>query len=176
MPQGFSQQIVKAADGESISVDDATDPFIKKGVAYWRSLCGKRRFPSRGDLVLRAMAPFISHVAILRVIDGGQDYQFGFAGDAQVSAFKVPFKDIRVSQIEIAAPHFGKLLRAAYDEAYRAAVPLAIRGRVDLGTDVTTPHYHETAFLPLGETDDAVDHLLLIGVLTPKPFWDAPEN
>ncbi|HEY2032148.1 MAG TPA: hypothetical protein VGH02_00535 [Rhizomicrobium sp.] len=172
MSDSLPQEIVKSADGENITVDEVTDRNVQLGVAYWRALCGGRRFPARTDLTLRAMTPFISHVVILRVIDGGADYEYGFAGDAHIRAFKVPFKGIRVSQIEAAAPDFGKLLRAAYDRARSAATPFAVRGRVDMGFGKATPHYHETAFLPLGDSDDAVDHLLIVGVQIPRPFWD----
>jgi hypothetical protein len=40
--------------------------------------------------------------------------------------------------------------------------------------DNTKSLFHETAFLPLGANDLAVDHLLIVGVQVPTPFWDIP--
>ena len=39
-----------------ISVDEVANGLVQRAVAYWRSLCGARRFPARSDLTLRGLA------------------------------------------------------------------------------------------------------------------------
>jgi hypothetical protein len=159
-----------------IAPEDARNPFVRMGVAYWRSLCGQRKFPAHGELTLRGMAPFMTYIVIIAVIDGGADYEFRYVGDAQRQAFKTYFKGMRVTQIEAAAPELGGLLRSVYDLVRSAGVPFAVRGRVDHEPAGSMFLYHETVFLPLGTSDDAVDHLLIAGVQIPEPFWNIPEE
>jgi hypothetical protein len=159
-----------------VPIAEATDRHVKAGIDYWQSLRAERPFPARSALTLRGMAAFLAHTVIVRVIGGGADYEYRFAGDAQNRVFRMPLKGIRVSQIEAVLPQLGATLRGVYDSARTTAAPFVVRGRLLLDTFDSGPSYHETAFLPLGESDDAVDHLLLVGVNLPKPFWDIPEQ
>jgi hypothetical protein len=159
-----------------IAPEDARNPFVRMGVVYWRSLCGQRKFPARDQLTLRGMAPFMPYSVIIAVIDGGADYEFRYVGEAQRQAFKTYFKGMRVTQIEAAAPELGGVLRSVYEIVRFSGAPFAVRGRVDHEPPGSKFLYHETAFLPLGESDDAVDHLLIAGVQIPEPFWNIPEE
>ena len=75
---------------------------------------------------------------------------------------------MRLTQIEAAAPELGSVLRAAYEQARAFGEPFIVRGRVDENLPDTILLFHETAFLPLGASDSAVDHLLLVGVQVPR--------
>lgn len=163
------------ADGVTMaSIGDARSPFVKKGVDYWQALRGQRRFPARGDLALRGMAPFLPHVVIIGVIDGGADYEYRYVGEAERQAFKTYFKGIRLTQIEAHAPEFGRILRSAYEQVRSVGLPFIVRGRSDLENSQSS--YHESAFLPLGTNEEAVDHLLIVGVQVPEPFWELPAD
>ncbi len=157
-----------------ISLDEARNPFVKLGVEYWRSLCGNRKFPARSDLTLRGMAAVLPYIVIIAVVDSGADYEFRYVGDAQREAFKTYFKGMRVGQIEAVVPELGAILRGVYEHARSTGLPFAIRGRVDHEPEGSKFLFHETAFLPLGASDTAVDHLLIVGVQIPEPFWDIP--
>ncbi|MEI9997135.1 MAG: PAS domain-containing protein [Rhizomicrobium sp.] len=165
---------VPAADAALISLDAAVNPFVKQAVAYWRSVRGERRFPARADLTLRGMAAILPYVVIVAVIGEGADFEYRYAGEAQRIAFKVPLKGIRVTQIEAVLPKLGHVLRGVYEQVRAQAVPLLVRGRVDHEPANSKLLYHETAFLPLGADDAAVDHLLIAGVQIPQPYWDIP--
>jgi hypothetical protein len=143
-------------------------------VAYWRSLCGQRRFPARAELTLRGIAPILPHSVIVEVIDQGTDYEYRYVGDIQREAFKTYFKGIRVTQIEAAAPRLGGVLRAAYEAVRSTGEPFIARGQIDHDLPGGIFFYHETVFLSLGANDEAVDHLLIVGVQVPEPFWDIP--
>jgi hypothetical protein len=137
-------------------VENARNLHVVAAVAYWRSLCGQRQFPARSDLTLRGMASFIPFSLIVAVI-------------AERKAFKRDFKGMRVSQIEKEVPSFGRVLRATYDEARSRGRPFGVRGLADHKPDGAWLPYHESVFLPLGASDDAVDHLLITGVSIERP-------
>jgi hypothetical protein len=169
--------VAPVTDGATvIAIEDAVNPFVKAGVAVWQSLCGQRKFPARADLTLRAMAPFLPYAVIIAVIEDGADFEFRYVGEAQREAFKTYFKGMRVSQIEAVAPELGGLLRGAYGLAASTGVPFAVRGRVDHEPPGSKFLYHESVFLPLGASDATVDHLLVVGVQIPEPFWNIPES
>jgi len=139
----------------------------------WRKgLRGRRRFPARADMTLRGLAPILPYAVIVSVIDGGADFEFRYVGEAQREAFKTSFKGLRVSQIESVLPELGEMLRDVYEQARATGTPFIVRGRVDHEPANSKFLYHETVFLPLGASDAAVDHLLVVGVQIPTPFWD----
>jgi hypothetical protein len=101
----------------AVPLDNAVNPYVKKAIAYWRSLCGGRRFPARADMTLRGLAAILPYAVIIGVIDGGADFEFRYVGEAQREAFNTSFKGLRVSQIEAAVPELGTLLRGVYEQA-----------------------------------------------------------
>ena len=161
-------------DAEVLSVDVAINPFVKMGATYWRSLCGQRRFPARSDLTLRGTAPFLPYSVIIAVIGGGADFEYRYVGESQRQAFKASFKGLRLTQIEAVVPQLGGVLRAAYQQVRARGEPFLIRGRIDHEPADSRLLYHESAFLPLGVSDAAVDHILIVGVQIPEPFWRIP--
>lgn len=174
MPQSPLPAHQEVDDVQIHSIDDAKAPCVQQGVAYWRSLCGLRRFPARADLTLRGMAPFLPHSVIIEVIGHGVDYEYRYVGDIQRQAFKTYFKGIRVTQIEAVAPRLGGVLRAAYETVRSTGDPFIARGQIDHDLPGGIFRYHETAFLPLSANDGVVDHLLIVGVQVLEPFWDIP--
>ena len=158
-------------DAAVAPVEDAKSPFVKAGVAYWAMVKAERRFPARAELTLRGLAPFLPYSVIVGVIDGGADFEYRYVGDAQRQAFKTYFKGLRVSQIEAAAPELGALLRGVYEQVRSSGVPFLVRGRLGEEGDDARFRFHETAFLPIGADGTTVDHLLVVGVQVPEPFW-----
>ena len=156
------------------SIAEAKAPCVQQGVAYWRSLCGQKRFPARADLTLRGMARVLTHSVIIEVLDRGADYEYRYVGDIQRQAFNTDFKGVRVTQIEAIAPKLGGVLRAAYERVRSTGEPFITRGRIEHDLPGGKFLYHETAFLPLGGDGCTVDHLLIVGVQVPEPFWDIP--
>ncbi len=160
----------------SFPVDDARSSYVKAGVEYWRSLCADKRFPARAELTLRGMALFLPYSVILNVIGDGADYEFKYVGDAQRQAFGKQFKGLLVTQIEATAPKLGAVLLRAYEHARSSGMPFIVRDRLDRETSDATAQFYETAFLPLGTSGHSVDHLLIVGVQIPEPFWQVSED
>lgn len=176
MPQSFLPPDLLASGSVTVPIEEAGNPLVKKSVEYWRSVRGERQFPARAELTLRGMAKFLRYTLIVRVIDGGVDYEFVYVGDAQREAFRSYFKGLRVTQIEATAPEFGRVFRGVYDIIRTNAVPFIVRGRSSAETASSETAYHESAFLPLGASNAAVDHILIVGVRIPKPYWDMSEK
>ena len=61
----------------------------------------------------------------------------------------------------------------AAGQAQASGIPFLVRGPL---TEEGETRYHETVFLPLGANDGAVDHLLVVGVQVPEPFWQYIDN
>jgi hypothetical protein len=167
----------QSADGATVTaVENARNPLVKTAVDYWLSLCGQRRFPARDKLTLRGMASFLPCTVIAAVVDNGADYEYRYVGEAQRQAFRTYFKGMRVTQIEAALPELGAILRSAYEQIRSTGAPFLVRGPVDHEPARPQFRYHESAFLPLGASDAAVDHLLIVGVHVPTPFWELPNE
>ena len=158
-PEASSVHIVAPEALDSTSVSQA--------VRYWMSLKGARKFPSRQDMALRDMTPFLRNVVLIRVIDKGADFEYRIAGDAHVQAHGLNFQGMRVSQVEALAPEQGKKTRATYEYVRLLGEPFAVRGWV--GRDVPEAKfcYYETAFLPLGINGE-VDHILVVTAYAPR--------
>ncbi|MGN6149914.1 MAG: hypothetical protein ACTHPD_15355 [Rhizomicrobium sp.] len=176
MSQSFLPPHLLAPGSLTASIDEAGNPLVKQSIAYWRSLKGERRFPARDTLSLRGMAAFLRYTIIVHVLDRAADYEFTYVGDAQREAFKSYFKGLRVSQLQATAPEFGNVLRGVYDIMRANGVPFIVRGRTGTEPVDSKSAYFESAFLPLGASDAAVDHILVVGVRIPEPFWDLSEK
>jgi hypothetical protein len=157
-----------------LSLTDAINPHVKRAIEYWNGLRGERCFPARGELTLRGMAAILPYCVIVSVVDSGADYEYRYVGEEQRQAYGIQFKGLRLSKIEAAAPQLGMLLRGAYETVRAHGQPFVVRGRLASGSKDTALLYHESVFLPLGAA--AVDHILIVGVRVPRPFWEIPSN
>lgn len=142
------------------SIDDAESSVIRDGIAYWHTLRGGRRFPDRAQVTLRGLGRLARYAILVRVIDGGNDYEYRFVGNVPVSAIGVDFQGKRMS-----APEVGAVMRANYrqklfDQVVRTGQAWVFKSRLidDLGLKL--PVRSETVYLPLGQDEGAVDHLL----------------
>jgi hypothetical protein len=151
-----------------VTLDDVENPLVRVGVAYWRSLRGAKSLPARAQLMPRDMSGILRNIVILRVIDGGKDYEYRVVGDNQVQSYGFNFQNLRISQIVAVAPEFGKLMLGIYEHVRSTAEPFAVRGWI--GKDVPDARfvYHESVFLPLGADGKTVDHELIVSAYVPR--------
>jgi hypothetical protein len=146
----------------AVTLDELDSPALKLAADYWRSRLNGRRFPAREDLHPRDIAGILRNTALVKVIDGGADYEYRIVGDAQAQAYAVSLQGRRVSEIALAAPWFGNIAAFTYDYVRRSGEPLALRGGVGREFPEAKFVYNENVLLPLGASDDAVDHLLIV--------------
>jgi hypothetical protein len=174
MSQSFLPSHLLASGSVTAPIAEAGNALVKKSIGYWNAVRGQRSFPPRKELTLRGMAAFLPYALIVRFLEGGADYEFAYVGDAQRQMFDSYFKGLRISELEATAPALGKVLRGVYDTIRVNGRPFLVRGRTSVDPENSKEAYYESAFLPLGV--DAVDHILIVGVRVPKPYWDIPDD
>ena len=151
----------KSPLGEPVDIATIREPLLHQAMAVWNEHRGAARFPPREAMTPRAMAPFLRNVVLVRVVEGGKDYEFRIVGDAIVQVQGGAFQGLTLTDIDAKLPGYGASLRPLYDQLVAAGEPQAYRGHVPDGP-VKRAFSHETILLPLG-TDAAVDHILVVG-------------
>jgi hypothetical protein len=175
MSQTFADTKHEEDSTPALDIDSAQNVVIRKAINYWHSVCGARSFPARSDLTLRGLANVLRYTVIVSVIEAGADYEYRFVGDAEREAYKTDFKGVRLSAIEATAPKFGAILRTTYERVRSERKPILIRARVDHPSADEWLPFHETVFFPLGVTDNAVDHILIVSIGMPDPGLQKPD-
>ncbi|MEJ1969180.1 MAG: PAS domain-containing protein [Rhizomicrobium sp.] len=151
-----------------IALEALENAVTRTATNYWRMLRGARNLPPRAALSPRDMRAILRNVVLLRLIDGGRDYEYRIVGDMFAWAYDKQFRGLCLSQVEKAAPEHGARMRGLYEHVRATAVPLAIQGWV--GRDVPDSNfvYYETVLLPLGDDGQTVDHILVTSFYVPK--------
>jgi hypothetical protein len=140
-------------------LDELETAPLKMAVEYWQSVRGARLFPSRRELKPRAIASVLPHLALLKVIDGGADFEHRIVGDAQVRAFRVRMQNRRFSEIAAEAPELVSVSKSLFLKVVQTRAPLCWRARTGYDTVDVVFKEVEGVALPLGETDEAVDYV-----------------
>ncbi len=151
-----------------VSLDDLDNAVVRTGAAYWRALKAGRRLPARTQLRPRDMTGILRNIVLLKVLDGGKDYEYRITGDAHVQAYGLSFQDMRVSQIVAMAPDFGRMMLGLYEHVRVTRDPFAVRGWVGREIPDARFVYYESAFLPFAEDGENVDHILVVSMYVPK--------
>jgi hypothetical protein len=154
-----------SALGERVPVDTMRDPLLGQALAVWKEQKGSARFPSREAMTPRAMAPFLRNIVLVRVIEGGKEYEFRVVGDAMVQVQGAGFQGLTLSEIDKQLPGYGSALRPIYDELVATGEPRVYRGKVERAP-IKRAFAHESILLPLGADGATVDHILVVGVYT----------
>lgn len=144
---------------DRIFFDELEHPLVRFGVEYWNRLRGERSFPSRDQIKPRDLAPVLSMTSIHKVLDDG-DFEYRIVGDAVVRAFGVNLQNRRLSEVEVELPTFRQFVRPVLVHVAKRRMPVAVRGRVGHDAAGTNFTHHENVILPLGPTDDVVDHII----------------
>jgi hypothetical protein len=159
-----------ANDRQRISLSEIDSPLLQNGIALWRRLCGSRKFPAREDVTPRLLLGLMRNTTLLRVIDGGRDYEYRIVGDAFVQAHGRSYQGKLWSETAALSRGYHDRIKPVYDRVVQLGEPLATRGWIERGAERTEQVYCEYVFLPLGE--DAVDHLLIFAVYLPHENMD----
>ena len=108
---------------------------------------------------------------IVAVIDDGADYEYRYVGDAERRAFRTISRGCACRSSRRARRNSGRSSATLMSRCASRASPLPFAVRaITRPISASQPH-HETAFLPLGAGDGAVDHILIVGVQIPHAFW-----
>ncbi|HTP76726.1 MAG TPA: PAS domain-containing protein [Rhizomicrobium sp.] len=139
--------------------------------AVWNERRGGRRMPARADVLPAPMGRNIKNVSLISVL--GDDYEFRIIGEAHIQAYGARHQGKRLSEVMEFAPGFAGVLKRSVDIVVRKRIPIAYRGAI--GRDVGNARFVwiETMFLPLGQRDDAVDHVMTASIYVPRNgIWE----
>lgn len=147
---------------QSIALTDVDSPILLRGLALWECLRNGRKYPQRGDVLPRELKSLLRNTALLRVIDGGKDYEYRIVGDAYVMAHGVSFQGRKWSDTAQFSPGYQAAIKPVYDQVVSTGAPIATRGWIERGSAAGEHVYCEYVFLPLGA--EIVDHILVFAV------------
>ena len=151
-----------------VSLDEIENAVTRTALNYWRMLRGGRNMPARAELSPRDMRAILHNVVLIRVIDGGRDYEYRIVGGVFAWAYGLNFQGMHLSQIEQSAPEHGARMRQLYEHVRAGAEPLGLHGWVGREVQNSPFVYYETVVLPFGDDETTVDHLLVASFHVPK--------
>jgi len=154
-------EAVKPRARTAIALDALENPLVMKGLAAWRAARGQRRLPAKADLTPRAMVEFLKNTALLRVIDGGEEFVFRVVGDQIAVQQGAPMQGKTMAEIDAMLPGHGAVLKRIYQGVMTAGVPLAFRGWYLRPAD-KHPFCHEVVILPVADDGETIDHLFVV--------------
>jgi hypothetical protein len=148
---------------QRIAFSELRNPVTRKGFELWNRVRGARAFPARSGMAPRDMADMLRNTVLVKVLEGGKEFEFRIVGDGIVVAQGSSFKGMNLAQIDEVLPGYGAMLRGVYAYVHGHREALAFRGRFERRAD-NRAFFHETLVLPLGESEAEVDHILVIAV------------
>ena len=157
-------EVPQYSSGHIVALEEIESSALRQISDHWLGLRGGRRFPSRDDLAPKNFKTLLRHITLLKVVDGGADYEFRILGDVQVQAYGENFTGMRLSEVGAKHPKLAEALKLVYDGVRMGHGAIGYRGWIGRDMPDTKYSYHECAFFPLGATGDAVDHILVAGV------------
>lgn len=152
---------------------DRLQSTVLRGAAdCWLKLRGSRPFPSREELNPSGFPTALRHMALVRVIDGGVDFEYRIVGDCLASAFSVPIQNCRLGEVATTARSTVSVISGVYQRCINNAEPLALRGTTGRNSRTAMFTHFEALVLPLGAVETRIDHLLTFMICDP-PRRDA---
>jgi hypothetical protein len=145
----------------AIGIEDLRNPVVCEALAAWDRIRADRQMPSRAEMSPRVMRGFLKHMALIQVIDGGNDFRFRVVGDAVVIQQGMALNGVTTSDLDTRIPGYGAQLARAYRRVVRHRAPLAYRGLYFRPADKHT-FSHEALMAPLGDDGESVDHLIVV--------------
>ncbi len=149
-----------------ISIEEVTFPLVRQGYDYWHSLRGERRFPAREDLRPRDIAALLPNMVLADILDGGRDFHLKIVGDEVSRAYRAPLNNRRMSEIAVDLPNSATRWLAIYRQVAQTGLPVIVRANVGLEAPEINFAQAETVCLPLGPSNDLVDHIMTFGKRT----------
>lgn len=154
-----SLRLPKTSSSVCLPPDQLKSAPLRRAYQYWNQLRGTRAFPAREDMNARDMAGLLPYISLVKVIDGGADFEHRIVGDVVVRAFDVALQRRRFSEIAVEAPDLIERSSVAFRAVVDSRCPHA--WRITTGRDSSHVVFTEAemVLLPFGKNDNAVDHV-----------------
>lgn len=160
---GIAEHTAQPRASRTIALDQVDNPILLEGVGLWQSL-SDGAYPSRNAISARLLKPFLRNTTLLKVLDGGRDYEYRVVGDAFVLAHGRSFQGLKWSETAKLSPGFQAYIKPIYDAVVATGKPMATRGWIERGAHSSGHVYCEYVYLPLGTPENGVDHILIFAV------------
>jgi 6-pyruvoyl-tetrahydropterin synthase len=105
-------------------------------------------------------------MVLVDVVRGGADFKLRLVGDEVRRAYPARLDHRLLSEIAADMPKVTPLWEAIYRRVIHAAAPYAARVYVGLDAPEVNFSYAEVVCLPLGSSEETVDHLLTFAAHT----------
>jgi hypothetical protein len=160
--------IPDVTDFRPVSPDEFEAEPLRVAYAYWRSIRGNRRFPSRADIHPRDIAGLLRHVSLIKYEDG--DFIYRIVGDAIVRAYDLSLHNRKLSELVYDEPGFGCIIRPLLERCVETGDIVAVKGHT--GRDLVRVNFtdYENILLPLGPNDSTVDHIMAVSNYVSRPY------
>ena len=127
---------------------------IKALLDLWEAKRAGRPLPARADFTMDDLLPWLGHLMLLDVLDGGDDFRFVLYGTALVEIFGFDLTGQRVSE---AAQHIGPKSLEEYRRVYATRAPDYVARRSPANKEYVTI---TKIALPLSSDGQTIDKIL----------------
>ncbi|HEX4861330.1 MAG TPA: PAS domain-containing protein [Rhizomicrobium sp.] len=145
----------------AIALGDVEHPLVRKALDVWDAARAARPMPAKADMTPRAMLPLLKNTALLRVLDGGEEFVFRIVGDQIRVQQGAAMQGKTMAEIDAMLPGHGTVLKRIYQSVMTAGTPLAFRGWYLRPADLH-PFCHEVVILPVADDGRTIDHLFVV--------------
>lgn len=132
-------------------------PAVGRLVSHWREVCGDRMAPRRDEVDPIDLFEFLPHIAMIKPLDAGADFQFSLIGTGLVKLYGLVTRQ-NVSRIEC-GPEIREALQESLQLCMSEKAPVHDiwrNVRTLSQVDVTI----EVAFVPISEDGIEVSRIL----------------
>ncbi|UUX50587.1 PAS domain-containing protein [Nisaea acidiphila] len=150
---------MNTAVSDIVSEAEMTSPLIHSFYEFWKECCGDSPVPDREHFTPESLRPWIGHVQIVEVIDGGRDFYHRIIGTEIVEAVGRDLSRKYVSESSYGIGAEAMLER--YRETAGRAVPVFRKGRMIWAPSNSWTSF-ESVTAPMGQGSDAVDQLITV--------------
>jgi len=149
----------RVSSAASIALTDIESGDLRDITELWHGWRGIRYLPSHTDMSVGQLGRHLPKVSLIRVIDGGTDYEFRVIGDTHVQIYGSTFQGKRMTDVIAVAPKVARFLKTPCDLVRTTRQPHAFRGV--FGQEPSASFgWFEACYLPFGDRIAGVDHIL----------------
>lgn len=140
-------------------VSDPRSRSVRAFADHWLSKCVNERLPSRRDIDIAELGPWLGRVLMMDVIDGGEDFRYRLIGTEIVDAVGRDLTGRLVSDVDYSGNRDGVL--DTFRRPLLVRGPVFRRGTMIWRVDRSWRHY-ESVHCPLAGDGETMD--MTIGV------------